>query len=53
MYYLRTKAGAEAIKFTVPTQAEQQLKPIVNNNDALAAVTCSIDNRDDCEACSG
>lgn len=53
MYYLRTKAGAEAIKFTVPTQAEQQLKPIVNNEDALAAVTCSIDNRDECEACSG
>lgn len=53
MYYLRSKAGSEAIKFTVPTQAEQQVKAVISNEDAQAAITCSIDNRDDCEACSG
>jgi len=53
MYYLRSKAGLEAIKFTVPTQAEQQVKAVISNEDAQAAITCSIENRDDCESCSG
>ncbi len=30
MYYLRTKAAADAIKFTVQTQAEKALSPVVN-----------------------
>ncbi|MBC8154554.1 MAG: ribonucleoside-diphosphate reductase subunit alpha, partial [Bacteroidetes bacterium] len=80
MYYLRTKAAADAVKFTVEKQAEAQLEPaiaetapveiplnyeayareqtvlhpqpIVNETDqAYAAMICSIDNKDDCEAC--
>lgn len=37
MYYLRTKAAADAIKFTVDQNKDQ--------------ITCSLDNKDDCEAC--
>lgn len=52
MYYLRTKAAADAIKFTVdqsqlnqPKTAEQLKEQ--NTSD----MACSIDNPDDCEAC--
>ncbi len=52
MYYLRTKAAADAIKFTVdqsqlnkPKTAEQ-LK-----EENASAMACSIDNPDSCEAC--
>jgi len=31
MYYLRTKAAADAIKFTVQTQAEPAMTPVVNS----------------------
>lgn len=66
MYYLRTKAAADAIKFTVDQDA--LIKPaILGNEDALlvergqahvltfeeqqAQLSCSIDNPDECEAC--
>jgi ribonucleoside-diphosphate reductase alpha chain len=54
MYYLRTKAATDAIKFSVPTQAEQQIQPYLGKTkeEAMAEITCSIDNRDDCIACS-
>lgn len=51
MYYLRTKAAADAIKFTVEKQADVALEPIVNNEDKLAAMACSLDNPEACEAC--
>jgi ribonucleoside-diphosphate reductase alpha chain len=55
MYYLRTKAAADAIKFTVEKQAEVALEPVVDmNEDAeskLAAMVCSLDNPEACEAC--
>lgn len=79
MYYLRTKAAADAVKFTVEKQAEAQLQPAVAETapverplnyeayareqaelhpqpiseaeQAYAAMICSIDNKDDCEAC--
>jgi ribonucleoside-diphosphate reductase alpha chain len=55
MYYLRTKAAADAIKFTVEKQADVALEPVLNmNEDAetkLAAMTCSLDNPEACEAC--
>lgn len=58
MYYLRTKAAADAIKFTVEHQAEDQLKPVVNNEDIseetrMAEISCSLDNPEACESCSG
>ncbi|MDX2173812.1 MAG: ribonucleoside-diphosphate reductase subunit alpha [Bacteroidota bacterium] len=66
MYYLRTKAAADAIKFTVDQDA--LVKPaILGNEDALllergqahvltfeeqqAQLSCSLDNPEDCEAC--
>lgn len=60
MYYLRSKAAAEAIKFTVQTQAEKQFVPVVSENrpavavigaDVQADISCSLDNPEDCEAC--
>ena len=51
MYYLRTKAAADAIKFTVEKQADVALEPIVNDEDKLAAMACSLDNPEACEAC--
>ena len=80
MYYLRTKAAADAIKFTADHAAAKQPAEVLGNEDALviereqqigterqqqisaerqaileaekaAQITCSIDNKDDCEAC--
>ena len=54
MYYLRTKAATDAIKFTVDKKA---LENTPNSADANgkqqreAEIACSIDNPDDCEAC--
>jgi ribonucleoside-diphosphate reductase alpha chain len=58
MYYLRTKAAADAIKFTV--EAQETTKEILGNEDELISernsviaseVSCSLDNPDACEAC--
>ena len=72
MYYLRTKAAADAIKFTVDNAAAKEVPEVLGNEDTLvierqqqlaadrqalleaeiaAHITCSIDNKDDCEAC--
>ncbi|MFN4235170.1 MAG: ribonucleoside-diphosphate reductase subunit alpha [Bacteroidia bacterium] len=58
MYYLRTKAASEAIKFTVQKQAGSQLEPVVekvsiSKEEAKAQLTCSLDNPEACESCSG
>jgi ribonucleoside-diphosphate reductase alpha chain len=64
MYYLRTKAASDAIKFTVDTAALQVTPesslpaPAAVNSSAeeitaerLAEIACSLDNPDACEAC--
>ena len=52
MYYLRTKAATDAIKFTIDTEAIQE--PTAKSiEEAEAEISCSIDNGDDCEMCSG
>jgi ribonucleoside-diphosphate reductase alpha chain len=85
MYYLRTKAAADAIKFTADAAAAKEVSTpeilaneVLGNEDILvierqqqisnerqaileaeakkaaevaAQITCSIDNKDDCEAC--
>lgn len=80
MYYLRTKAAADAIKFTVDTAAVKDATAttttagaeVLGNEDVLimerqqqisaerqalieaeraSQISCSIDNKDDCEAC--
>lgn len=81
MYYLRTKAAADAIKFTVETQAQVAIQPSTatvhekamnylatpeaqaalatkevepvkwSEEDAKAAIACSLDDPDGCEMC--
>ncbi len=61
MYYLRTKAATDAIKFTVEKQAESQLNPVlasesikqkeVTRDERLAEMACSLENPEECEAC--
>jgi len=56
MYYLRTKAASDAIKFTVEKQAEEQFKPINGGEGqshelAIEQIACSLDNPEACEAC--
>jgi ribonucleoside-diphosphate reductase alpha chain len=67
MYYLRTKAAADAIKFTVDQNALAQPTFVLGNEDQLlvdrgqahiltheeqqAQLSCSLDNPEDCEAC--
>ena len=68
MYYLRTKAATDAIKFTVdkqqlakPTVAEavvaapkfEEVKVEATVQKNADAIACSIDNPDSCESCSG
>jgi len=49
MYYLRTKAAADAIKFTVDQMALQKDNVVVAQQ---AEIACSLDNREACESCS-
>lgn len=51
MYYLRTKAATEAIKFTVVKEEEQEpnMEAIREQNEVDMA--CSLDNPDECIAC--
>ena len=52
MYYLRTKAAVDAIKFTVEKQAAETLQPVYNQQDQNRSdMACSLDNPDACEAC--
>jgi ribonucleoside-diphosphate reductase alpha subunit len=53
MYYLRTKAARDAIKFTVDKTKLAQPKEAVTEDERQAEIACSIDNPDDCEMCSG
>ena len=52
MYYLRTKAATDAIKFTVDkTVVEEPSKEIIEQQQD--AIACSLDDPDGCEMCSG
>jgi ribonucleoside-diphosphate reductase alpha chain len=72
MYYLRTKAATDAIKFTVDHAALKKTNgEVLGNEDTLvieranvqtttlsaeeqqAQLSCSLDNPDACESCSG
>ncbi|MGN6646904.1 MAG: ribonucleoside-diphosphate reductase subunit alpha [Cytophaga sp.] len=56
MYYLRTKAAANAIQFTVEKQAEVHGDTTVTVADAeqkAKDMACSLDNPEGCESCSG
>jgi len=49
LYYLRTKAAADAIKFTIVKEEKENSKEKKIENQE--AIQCSIDNQDDCEMC--
>ncbi len=52
MYYLRTKAATDAIKFTVEkTVVAEPAAELIE--DQQAAIACSLDDPDGCEMCSG
>jgi ribonucleoside-diphosphate reductase alpha chain len=42
MYYLRTKAASNAIKFTVPKQAKAEVVPVVAGKEAKAAAKAAV-----------
>lgn len=56
MYYLRTKAATDAIKFTVDksvtAQGKGEEKPMTTE-EIQSQVSCSLDDPDNCEMCSG
>ncbi len=52
MYYLRTKAATDAIKFTVDKNLTQNTTE-KSLEEQQAAIACSLDNPDSCEMCSG
>ncbi|KAF2293142.1 hypothetical protein GH714_037900 [Hevea brasiliensis] len=54
MYYLRSRAAADAIKFTVDTSLLKEKKQKVGAEDddtKMAQVVCSLANREECMAC--
>jgi ribonucleoside-diphosphate reductase alpha chain len=58
MYYLRTKAARDAIKFTVDKKYQEA--PVaaaktqsMADQQSAEAMACSIENGPDCEMCSG
>ena len=62
MYYLRTKAATDAIKFTVDktmnqttigTSTDVNDENIRSIEEEQAAIACSLENPDACEMCSG
>jgi len=55
MYYLRTKAATDAIKFTVDKNAVKTAMPQDEKSieEQQAAINCSLDDPDSCEMCSG
>ncbi|MCC5919505.1 MAG: ribonucleoside-diphosphate reductase subunit alpha [Cyclobacteriaceae bacterium] len=50
MYYLRTKAASDAIKFTVDKQKSQQPR-LTEEQQKQQDMACSLDNPDDCISC--
>ncbi len=56
MYYLRTKAAADAIKFTLDKDAASEQPAVVavkSDEDRMAEIACSLDDPENCEMCSG
>ncbi|XP_066376019.1 ribonucleoside-diphosphate reductase large subunit-like [Miscanthus floridulus] len=59
MYYLRTRAAADAIKFTVDTTLLQENGNVVSNGKPteedveakMAQMVCSLNNREECLSC--
>ena len=52
MYYLRTKAATDAIKFTLDKSA-MSVPVAKTEEERMAEIACSLDDPDSCEMCSG
>jgi ribonucleoside-diphosphate reductase alpha chain len=52
MYYLRTKAATDAIKFTIDKSMVEEPSS-KSLEEQQAAIACSLENPDSCEMCSG
>jgi ribonucleoside-diphosphate reductase alpha chain len=52
MYYLRTKAATDAIKFTVEKASVAQAVEKTEEEN-MAAISCSLDDPEGCDMCSG
>ena len=48
MYYLRTKAATDAIKFTIDPKLMKEMA----DKKSMEEITCSLSNPEACEACS-
>jgi ribonucleoside-diphosphate reductase alpha subunit len=53
MYYLRTKAATDAIKFTVDKAVTEQTISAKSIEEQQAQIACSLDDPENCEMCSG
>lgn len=51
-YYLRTQSAREAAKFTVSKEIENQMAES-NKEELIEGISCSLDNPEACESCSG
>jgi ribonucleoside-diphosphate reductase alpha chain len=52
MYYLRTKAATDTIKFTIDKSVVEEPSS-KSLEEQQAAIACSLENPDSCEMCSG
>ena len=52
MYYLRTKAAVDAIKFTLDKSVVEEPKA-KTVEERQAEIACSLDDPENCEMCSG
>lgn len=50
MYYLRTQAASQAIKFSVQSQAVKEIDPVVSTTDVIEGESCSME--EGCLSCS-
>ena len=51
MYYLRTKAATDAVKFTVDSSVIKQTQIVADKAEAIEQISCSLDNPEGCIAC--
>jgi ribonucleoside-diphosphate reductase alpha chain len=49
MYYLRTKAATDAVKFTVDMDVMKQ--SAIDKAQAVEEISCSLDNPEGCISC--
>lgn len=51
MYYLRTKAAASAVKFTISQSESGEQSGEISEEQRVKDMVCSLDNPESCEAC--